>query len=212
MNLGKSKITELEDAPKDYQESFKLLRPFGDYFVINVSSPNTPGLRTLQEKGPLTEIISAIQEIDSDKPLFVKVAPDLEISALDEVIHVAHEKKLTGLIATNTTISRASLPAGLKHAEETGGLSGAPLKKMSDDFLKHIYKSADKTMILMGVGGIMTGQDVFDKIAFGAHLTQVYTGWIYGGPHMVPNVMEDFVGLLVKEEVKSLSELRGTRA
>lgn len=207
VNLGKSKVTPLEDAAKDYQESFRLLRPFGQYFVVNVSSPNTPGLRTLQEKGPLREIFAAIREVDAEKPLFVKVAPDLEWSALDDVIEVAAEAGLTGMIATNTTIARDMLP---KDPNEGGGLSGKPVREKSNQVLAHIARHAPKSMILMGVGGIFTGDDVYEKIRLGAHLTQLYTGWIYGGPQMIPTCLERLVALLDRDGVKSLDELRGT--
>ena len=129
VNLGKSKITELPNAARDYQDSFRLMYKFGDYFVVNVFSPNTPGLRTLQEKQPLLEILSAIREVDAHKPLFVKVAPDLEpVSFLDDVVEVAHQAKLTGLIATNTTISRDGLS---RDPGQDGGLSGAHLYSIS---------------------------------------------------------------------------------
>jgi dihydroorotate dehydrogenase len=207
VNLGKSKITELADAAKDYQESFRLLHSFGQYFVVNVSSPNTPGLRTLQEKGPLLEILAGLREVDPVKPMFVKVAPDLEMDALDDVVAVAHEAKLTGLIATNTTISREGIS---RDPGEAGGLSGAPLKPKANAFLAHLYRSCDRDLILMGVGGILTGRDVFEKITLGAHLCQIYTGWIYGGPHMVPDAMEELVRLMEERGAKSLAELRGS--
>ncbi|MGV3614009.1 MAG: quinone-dependent dihydroorotate dehydrogenase [Fimbriimonas sp.] len=206
VNLGKSKVTPLEEAAADYQTSFRLLHPFGQYFVVNVSSPNTPGLRTLQEKGPLREIFAAMREVDAEKPLFVKVAPDLELSALDDVLEVAIEARLTGMIATNTTIRRDMLG---RDPNEGGGLSGAPLKAKADATLAHLARKAPKEMILIGVGGIMTGDDVYDKIRLGAHLCQVYTGWIYSGPHMVPNCLERMVQLMDRDGVKSLDEVRG---
>lgn len=207
INLGKSKVTELADAAKDYQESFRLLHPFGDYFVVNVSSPNTPGLRTLQEKGPLLEILAAMREIDDRKPLFVKVAPDLEIAALDEVVEVAHEAKLTGLIATNTTILRTGLS---NDPFQDGGLSGAPLREKSNAFLSHLYKSCEQSMVLIGVGGIFTGADAYLKIRLGASLCQLYTGWIYGGPHMIPGALAQLVRLMEADGYGSLAEARGT--
>jgi len=207
VNLGKSKVTDLSAAAKDYQESFRLLHTFGDYFVVNVSSPNTPGLRTLQEKGPLMEILSEIRSINSEKPLFVKVAPDLEIPALDDVVSVAHEMKLTGLIATNTTLSRE----GISHDPiQDGGLSGAPLLNRSNEFLSHLYQSCNRSMILMGIGGIMSGADVYEKIRRGAHLCQIYTGWIYGGPYMVPSAMQELASLMSRDGYKSLADLRGS--
>ncbi len=207
INLGKSKITDLEDAPGDYGNSFELLHGYGDYFVVNVSSPNTPGLRTLQEKGPLLEIIQAIRQIDGARPLFVKVAPDLELQALDDVVDVATSSNLTGLIATNTTIGRDGLTT---QTGEAGGLSGAPLKAKSDGILAHLYKTCPKQMILIGAGGIMSGKDVYDKIRLGAHLCQVYTGWVYGGPQMVPRSLRELVAMMDRDGVKTLAELRGT--
>lgn len=206
VNLGKSKVTELADAAKDYQESYRLLHNFGQYFVVNVSSPNTPGLRTLQEKGPLLEILAAMREVDAERPVFVKVAPDLEWGALDDVIQVAEEAKLTGLIATNTTLSRDPLPTD-PHIE--GGLSGAPIKQKSDAFLAYLFKNCKRDLILMGVGGIENGADIYRKIRLGAHLCQIYTGWIYGGPHMIPNALSELAELMVNDGVKSLAEIRG---
>lgn len=207
VNLGKSKVTELADASKDYRESFRLLYKNGDYFVVNVSSPNTPGLRTLQEKGPLLEILSALREVDPNKPIFVKVAPDLEPSALDDVVDVAHQTKLTGLIATNTTVSREGIK---RDPGQEGGLSGAPLLAKSNELLSHLYRACDHSMILIGVGGIMSGADVYEKIRKGAHLCQLYTGWIYGGPTLIPAANQELASLMSRDGVKSLAELRGT--
>jgi dihydroorotate dehydrogenase len=208
-NLGKSKVTPLEQAASDYEGSFRLLHSFGDYFVVNVSSPNTPGLRSLQEKGPLQEILARLREVDSARPLFVKVSPDLEFTALDELVGVAAEAKVTGLIATNTTVSREGLFAD---PVQEGGLSGAPLRERSNGVLAHLYRTCDRSMILIGVGGIFTAEDLYEKIRLGAHLTQVYTGWIYGGPQMVPDVLENLVLLMQRDGASSLGEVRGTAA
>ena len=209
VNLGKSKITPIEQAAMDYRESFQLLHSFGSYFVVNVSSPNTPGLRTLQEKGPLTEILAALREIDDARPLFVKVAPDLTLNALNDVVEVAMGAKVTGLIATNTTVERGGLTAD---PGEDGGLSGAPLLVRSNEILAHLFRTCPREMILMGVGGIFTGEDIYRKIRLGAHLCQVYTGWIYGGPHMVPDALEKLVLLMQRDGVSSLAEIRGADA
>ncbi len=210
INLGKSKITELRDAASDYQESFRTLHQSGDYFVVNVSSPNTPGLRSLQERGPLLEILQAMKEVNSEKPLFFKVAPDLEFDALDDLIQVAYESKATGIIATNTTLSRDAIPVGTPNRDEVGGLSGAPLKTRSDQVLRHLAKACGNDMVLIGVGGISNSQDVFDKLALGAHLTQVYSGWVYGGPNFVPELLSGLVELLQTRGIKSLDEIRGS--
>ena len=207
VNLGKSRITELAMAANDYRDSFRLLHSFGSYFVVNVSSPNTPGLRSLQDKGPLLEILAAMREIDATRPIFVKVAPDLEWAALDDVLDVARTARITGLIATNTTLSREGLVSNVR---EDGGLSGFPLKARADAVLAHLARHADPSLILMGVGGIMNGQDVFDKIRLGAHLCQLYTGWIYGGPHMIPDALEQLVMLMQQEGVRDITELRGS--
>ena len=209
INLGKSKISEIKDAPEDYAASFRLLHTMGDYFVVNVSSPNTPGLRSLQDAGALREILAAMREVDATRPLFVKVAPDLGFQALDELVEVAVAAKLTGLVATNTTISREMLS---KDPGETGGLSGKPVREMADATLAHLYRSCPREMVLIGVGGILDGDDAYRKILLGAHLVQLYTGWIYGGPALVPRINRRIVELLVRDGFGTLDEARGTQA
>ncbi len=188
INLGKSKVTPIEEAAEDYAYSFQRLREFGDYFVVNVSSPNTPGLRSLQEKGPLTKILWRLKEIDSQKPLFVKIAPDLSLGEIDDVIEVCQSLELTGIIATNTTLSRDGLRAD---PGEAGGLSGAPLRPLADEVLKYLREQADPALILIGVGGVMSGEDAAAKLRLGASLVQCYTGWVYGGPNFVGDVCRD---------------------
>lgn len=206
INIGKSQITSLEKAAEEYREIWRVLRGFGAYLVVNVSSPNTPGLRSLQEKEKLKEILTAIRDLDPITPLFVKVAPDLEFTALDEVVEVAIEKRVQGLIATNTTLSREGLRAPCR---EAGGLSGRPLKPLSDKVLGHLAKVSDGRLFLIGVGGIFSGRDIYDKIALGAHLCQVFTGWVYGGPDMVPRALEELAQLVEREGFKNIGELRG---
>lgn len=179
INIGKSKITPLEEAHEDYAYSFRLLREHGDYFAVNVSSPNTEGLRSLQDKDSLTKIISEIKAIDDQKPLFVKIAPDLTESALDEILQVVSDLKLTGLIATNTTISRDMLP---KDPQIPGGLSGAPVKEKSLAVLKFLKSNAPPTLHLIGVGGILNPLDALERLESGADLIQIYSGWIYNRP------------------------------
>ncbi|MBI5707207.1 MAG: quinone-dependent dihydroorotate dehydrogenase [Armatimonadetes bacterium] len=207
INLGKSKITELKDAPRDYQRSFKRLHTLGDYFVVNVSSPNTPGLRALQEKGPLLDILSSMKEVDATRPLFVKVAPDLEHSALDQVIEVAHEANLTGLIATNTTLRRDVLR---RDPQLEGGLSGKPITRLANDFMRHLFSSCEREMILIGVGGIGSGKDAYERVCSGAHLCQVYTGWVYGGPDTAVRILRELSGILDREGIEDLASIRGS--
>lgn len=207
INLGKSMITPLERAAEDYRRSFERLHPHADYFVVNVSSPNTPGLRTLQEKGPLIEILSAMRSVTTEKPIFVKVSPDLEPSALDDVVEVAYSMQLMGLIATNTTLSRVGLSAD---NGEAGGVSGAPLRERANRTLARLARACGKDKLLIGVGGIFTGEDLFEKVALGAHLCQVYTGWVYGGPGTVPRILEEFTAICEDRGITSLEELRGS--
>ncbi|MFM9871842.1 MAG: quinone-dependent dihydroorotate dehydrogenase [Fimbriimonadaceae bacterium] len=178
INIGKSKVTPLEQAADDYGYSFKLLREHGDYFVVNVSSPNTEGLRTLQDRDSLTKIIWRLKEIDQEKPLFVKISPDLSEEALDEIIEVAHDFGLTGLIATNTTIERSMLKTDPNQA---GGLSGTPVKNQSVATLSYLKKKVNSELKLIGVGGIMTPSDAHERLELGADLVQIYSGWIYNG-------------------------------
>ncbi|CAN5680369.1 quinone-dependent dihydroorotate dehydrogenase [soil metagenome] len=187
INVGKNKDTPLEKAPEDYALAYRALHELGDYFVVNVSSPNTPGLRTLQDAGALREIIGAMRDVDATRPLFVKVAPDLPDEALEETAILAGELNLTGIVATNTTISRESLWSPKKN--ELGGLSGRPVKERAEKVLRLLRKAAPPGLVLMGVGGIMTPQDAADRLAAGADLLQIYTGWIYGGPAFVPEIL-----------------------
>ena len=190
VNLGKSKITPLEEAHDDYRQSFEVLQTLGDYFVVNVSSPNTPGLRSLQDREPLIRIFDALRGVNATKPMFVKVAPDLAESALEEILGVAVEMKLTGIIATNTTISRSglnTLDEGLRN--QAGGLSGRPVYDMSNHALDFLARNKPSEMILMGVGGVFDRDGYDAKRALGAELVQLYTGWIYGGPGLVLKIL-----------------------
>jgi dihydroorotate dehydrogenase len=187
-NIGKNKDTPNENAVDDYEKCFRALFPYVDYFVVNVSSPNTPGLRELQEKGPLTRILRALQDINQahgqPKPLLLKIAPDLTWSQVDDILEIVEEVKLDGLVATNTTISREDLqtPAAKVEAIGNGGLSGAPLTDRASDFIRYIREKAGPDLPIIAVGGIMTPQDAKARLAAGATLIQVYTGFVYGGP------------------------------
>ncbi len=190
INLGKNKTTPDERAAEDYAEALRNLRGYGDYFVVNVSSPNTPGLRGLQERGPLLDIARAMRNAEPDKPILIKVAPDLTFDALDDVLSVCVEATLSGIVATNTTLSRA----GLKHdPDEAGGLSGAPLTLRADEVLWHLARHRPAGLVLIGVGGIMTPDDAKRKMDLGADLIQVYSGYVYAGPWLIPRILEALV-------------------
>ncbi len=191
VNIGKNADTPIERAAADYAKCFRELRGLAAYYAINVSSPNSPGLRELQDKDRLREIVLAIRELDAACPLLVKVSPDLEPAGLDDVVEVAREGRLTGIIATNTTTRRDLLA---KDPEEEGGLSGRPLKPLADAALAHLAKACGKEMVLISSGGIFDGDDLLDKLALGAHLCQVYTGWVYGGPGMVGRALRGLAG------------------
>ncbi|TXH79790.1 MAG: quinone-dependent dihydroorotate dehydrogenase [Rhizobium sp.] len=180
VNIGKSKITPLEGAPEDYLTSFRRLRAFGDYFVINVSSPNTPGLRNLQETGLLRDIVRGIRSEDAKIPLLVKIAPDLADEQAFEIAAMAEEENVSGLIATNTTIDHSAL-AGFR--DETGGLSGKPLRTRASQLLRDLKKKTKLPIIASG--GVMDGDSGKEKFDAGASLVQIYTGFIYRGPQLI---------------------------
>lgn len=188
INLGKSKVTELEDAAEDYAYSFQLLRDFGDYFVVNVSSPNTPGLRSLQDQDALKKIFWRLKEIDEKKPLLVKLAPDLSDQALADAITVSIEFGLSGIIATNTTLSRQTLRSD---PQIEGGLSGLPLQGLADSMLEKAHHLVDNQLKIIGVGGINDYQSARRKLTLGAELIQVYSGWIYAGPNFVNDLNQE---------------------
>lgn len=216
INLGKSKVTPLDQAVEDYAQSFRLLKTLGDYFVVNVSSPNTPGLRSLQASENLSPILAALQAENRDrKPLLVKIAPDLEWEAIAEVLALADEHNLAGIIATNTTIQRTGLKTdrilltGNRVTEEPGGLSGAPLRSRSTAVIRFLYQKSQGQMPIIGVGGIFTARDAWEKISAGATLLQVYTGWIYGGPEMVCRTLEGLVQQLERHRLDNIQAAIG---
>mgnify|MGYP001818146483 CR=1 FL=1 len=186
INMGKSKITPLEEAVEDYAYSFERLKGLGDYYVVNVSSPNTPGLRELQDKDELAKILIRLKEIDSEVPLFVKIAPELTKEAVEEVVTVATECELTGIVCNNTSIGRDGLT---NDPSETGGLSGKPILEKSNETLRFVCESAGDLTII-GVGGITDAASAQSKFEIGAKLIQVYSGWIYGGPEFVPDLVD----------------------
>jgi dihydroorotate dehydrogenase len=184
INIGKSKVTPLENAASDYATSYNLLLPYGDYFVINVSSPNTPGLRSLQDSDSLAQIIRTLKRIHSGKPLLVKIAPDLTDDAVREMAALAESEKLAGLIATNTTLDHSAIPAP---ADKIGGLSGAPLRQRSTEVIRTL-RSATQLPIIAS-GGIMDAAAAKEKLDAGANLVQIYTGFVYHGPELIRDIV-----------------------
>ncbi len=196
VNIGKSKVTPMEGAVEDYLFSFNALYAFGDYFTVNVSSPNTPNLRKLQDKEALSELLAALAARNRErenKPLLLKIAPDLTWTQIDDVLQVITDQGLNGIIATNTTIGRDGL---VTPTDETGGLSGAPLRARSTEVIRYIAKQTDGRLPIVGVGGIFTATDAYEKLEAGARLVQVYTGFIYEGPAMVREVCQGLSKLL----------------
>ena len=185
INLGKSKVTPIEDATGDYLASFLRLRDLGDYFVLNVSSPNTPGLRSLQDRPALDQLFAAVQAANTThKPMLVKIAPDLTWEAIDDVLALVETHRLAGIIATNTTIDHSAVP---EHRRQTGGLSGMPVRARSTEVIRHICSRTKVPVI--GVGGIFSADDAKEKFDAGAALVQLYTGYIYRGPALVAEIL-----------------------
>ena len=197
-NIGKNKVTPNEQAVGDYITCFESLHPVVDYFVVNVSSPNTPGLRALQEKGPLLAILSSLNALNERmgrKPVLVKVAPDLTSEQLDDVVAVVKESGIQGVVATNTTIERGGLKTTKEELEKigTGGLSGAPVRERSTTVLRHLRAGLPKPFVLIGVGGIDSAEAAMEKLDAGADLVQVYTGLVYEGPALLDRINKAYV-------------------
>ena len=193
-NIGKNKVTPNKKAVSDYEICFEKLFPYVDYFVVNVSSPNTPGLRDLQEKVPLTRLLNRLQKLniqkEKRKPILLKIAPDLSNDQLDDIIAIVAETKIDGVVATNTTIDRSGLKTKAKVLDSVGegGLSGIPLKKRSTAVIKYLHKKSNKAFPIIGVGGIHSAKDALEKLDAGATLVQVYTGFIYEGPALIKRI------------------------
>lgn len=249
INLGKSKITPLEKAAEDYANSFRVLRDLADFFVVNVSSPNTPNLRQLQDKKALDEILAALQELNGAppavssqwsrvstntltgspgavtvpdqepriteaKPILVKVAPDLSFEALDEILELAGPRRIAGIVATNTTISRPTTcdPATQRVYGETGGLSGRPLRDRSTEVIRHLFRQTREKLPIVGVGGIFGPEDAWEKITAGASLVQIYTGLVYEGPELPKAIVHGLRERLTAKGFARLSEAVGSEA
>ena len=195
-NIGKNKMTPNEDAAQDYNYCFETLFDYVDYFVVNVSSPNTPNLRALQDREPLTALLAGLQVLNHKKPkakpILLKIAPDLTDSQLDDILEIIKETKLTGIVATNTTISRSDLKTDPLSIETVGmgGLSGKPLTVRSTEVIRYLRKNGASDMVIIGVGGIHSAADATEKLAAGADLIQVYTGLVYEGPTLVRQINE----------------------
>lgn len=212
INLCKSKITPLEQAAADYRASFETLQDLADYFVVNVSSPNTPGLRNLQTAEELEKILGSLQGVNAQqKPLLVKISPDLDWRDLDQIIDLAQRYHLSGLVATNTTIARTGLKTQMlpetqsSLQQEAGGISGRPLRQRSTAVIRYLYQKTQGQIPIIGIGGIFSAEDAWEKIQAGASLLQFYTGWIYQGPWCVKDILS---GLSQKLEAQGLSHIQ----
>jgi dihydroorotate dehydrogenase len=238
LNLGKSKITPNENAAEDYAHSFRVLRALADFFVVNVSSPNTPNLRQLQDRDALDEILAALQEINgvsnfefrvsssatapehdnpklqaqNPKPLLVKIAPDLSLDALDDLLDIASRRHLAGIVATNTTIARPETndETARRVYSEAGGLSGRPLRARSTEIIRHVHKQTRGALPIIGVGGIFDAEDAWEKITAGASLVQVYSGLVYEGPALARQVVRGLKQQLREKGFDSVQQAVGT--
>ncbi|HEX8136191.1 MAG TPA: quinone-dependent dihydroorotate dehydrogenase [Pyrinomonadaceae bacterium] len=224
INIGKSRVVPIEDAVEDYLASFDVMHPLADYMVVNVSSPNTPNLRELQRADALAGLLKTLQRRNEELsrgpkgrgpvPLLVKIAPDLEVEELESIVSVAESAGLKGIIATNTTTSRAGLSTPSREVESygEGGLSGAPLRARSTEVVARLYNLTRGRLTIIGTGGIFTADDAWQKICAGASLVQLYTGFIYEGPGVVRRINEGLAVNLRREGFDSLDEAVGCRA
>lgn len=193
-NIGKNKLTPNENAVEDYKYSFQKLFDHVDYFVVNVSSPNTPNLRELQDKKPLTNLLMELQKLnlqkEKPKPILLKIAPDITNSQLDDIIEIVRETRIQGVIATNTTIERKNLQTAEKSLISigNGGLSGKPVKNKSTEVIRYLAEKSNKSFAIIGVGGIHSAEDALEKLDAGADLVQLYTGFIYEGPSLIKKI------------------------
>ncbi len=198
-NIGKNKVTPNEEAVQDYEICFEKLFPYVDYFVVNVSSPNTPNLRALQDKEPLTRLLNRLQQLnhqkDNPKPILLKIAPDLTDDQLNDIIEIVRDTKTDGVIATNTTISREPLKTDAQKVADigNGGLSGAPVKARSTEVIRYLHQESNGAFPIIGVGGIDSPEAAIEKIQAGASLVQVYSGMVYYGPKLVRDINKAIV-------------------
>jgi len=216
INLGKSKITPLDEAYKDYALSLELLAPLSDYAVINVSSPNTPGLRSLQETKQIKKLIKALKDLPNCPPLLIKIAPDLSNEEIDEIAVVAKEEGIDGIIAINTSLNRFNLKhlkikTGNTLEQENGGLSGLPLQRRGLEVIDRLRRSTNLDLPLIGVGGINSAKSAWERIAAGASLIQIYTGWIFEGPTLVPEILDGLILQMEKHGFQNIKEAVGSK-
>jgi len=213
INIGKSRVVELDDAVDDYRQSFAHLGELGDYVVVNVSSPNTPGLRDLQDAGRLAALLEALMRdnraLPQPRPLLVKVAPDLVDEALADVVRIARHAGVAALVATNTTLDHSAIA---QHGDQPGGLSGAPLKQRATEVVRLLYQLAGPELPIIGVGGVASAADAYEKIRAGASLVQLYTGMIYEGPTLPRTIVAGLVALLQRDGYAHVREAVGADA
>jgi len=219
INIGRTKVVATKDAAADYLFTFEKLFPYGDYFTLNVSSPNTPELRDLQQRDHLDTLLAAVQTKNrelaarrggKEKPVFVKVAPDMDFAQLDEIIEVAESRQAAGIVATNATaFLREKL---LTKIDEPGGLSGEPIKALSTAFVRHIYIATKGRLPIIGVGGVFTAEDAYDKIKAGASAVQILTGFVYEGPAAVKRINQGLVELMDRDGAKNIRDVVGSQA
>ena len=211
-NLGKSKNTPLEDAPLDYATTMERLWNHCDVFVINVSSPNTPGLRSLQQREPLKNLlastIKARDEYASHAPLFVKLAPDLSVEDMVDVAHVVMETRIDGMIVSNTTNARPEALVS-RHKHERGGLSGEPIKERSTECIRQMYKLTNGKVPIIGSGGVASGRDAYDKLKAGASCVEIYSSMVYEGPGVVSRIRKELVEIILENGHKSIDDIIG---
>ena len=218
LNIGKSKIVSLNEAHKDYSLSLDLLGPLADYCVVNISSPNTPGLRELQNPRALKFLLNKLSKIKDPPALLIKIAPDLNENDINTIADIACEENVAGIIATNTSLNRLGLEnrkvadTGRKLKEEAGGLSGAPLRERSLEIIRLLHKRTGNKIKLIGVGGIDSPESAWERITAGASLVQIYTGWIFQGPGLVPAILEGLLKQLDNHGLENIAEAVGSNA
>ncbi len=213
VNIGKNRDVPNEDAVEDYLECFEAVQPVADYIAVNVSSPNTPALREMQRPDLLESLVSKLQAKNRElgsKPLLVKIAPDLSTEEIESIVDLAIRYEVAGIIATNTTLDRSSIPASRSASIGDGGLSGKPLRELSTSIVSEVYRYSKGKLPIIGVGGVFSAKDVLSKVAAGASLVQTYTGFVYGGPLFPRSILEELPGLLHDQGFSSVDQAIGS--